>query len=144
MHNASLLRAEQQLILTSTRRVDIHCREHAALGDFTVELQLGVTGALELLEDDGVACGTGLHHRSGDDGEAATFFDVSGSTQEALRWVQSVGVHTTGEDSSRCRRRVIVRTAKAGNGVQQYDDVLPLFHQTLCTLNSQLGHCRVI
>src|SRR5699024_334559 len=103
VHNASLVRVEQQLILTSTRRINIHSWENAALRDLTIQLQLSVTSALELLEDHGVTSRAGLHHGSCDDGQRSTIFDVSSSTQETLRRVQCIGIHTTGQNTSRCR-----------------------------------------
>jgi hypothetical protein len=48
------------------------------------QAELHVAGALELLEDDLVHLGTGLHERGRDDGERAAIFDVARSTEERL------------------------------------------------------------
>ena len=53
-HDGQFLGREEDLLLTGTRGVDVDGREDALVRDAPVELQLGVTGALELLEDDRV------------------------------------------------------------------------------------------
>src|SRR5699024_6089988 len=138
VHDASLVRAQQQLVLAGAGRIDVHSREHAALGDLAVQLQLGVTRALELLEDHRVTGGAGLHHCGGDDGQAATVLDIARSTQEALRRVQGVGVHTTGQDAPGGSRGGVVPRAKSGDVVHQETDVLTLLDQALRALLRKL------
>src|SRR5207237_4446392 len=108
-HDRQLVRREEDLLLAGTGRVDVDRREDARVGDLPVQLELAVTGALELLEDHRVAGGTGLHQGGRDDGQGAAVFDVAGRTQEPLRRVQRGGVDTTGQDPPRGRRGVVVR-----------------------------------
>src|SRR5688572_18648187 len=51
-HDRGLIGREQQILLARARRVDVDSREHPLVGDLAVQLELGVAGALELLEDD--------------------------------------------------------------------------------------------
>ena len=143
-HDARLLWYEQQFILTGAGRVNVHGREYTALGNATVQFQLGIAGALEFLEDDGIAGRTGLHHGGGDDCQRAALFDIAGGAEEALWRVERVGVHTAREDAAGCRGGIIVGAAQAGNGVEQNNDVLALLHKALGTLDSQLGYGGVL
>ena len=59
-----------------------------AFGQSTVESELHVPGALELLEDDLVHLGPGLHQGGGENGERPTLFDVPGGAEEPLGRVQ--------------------------------------------------------
>ena len=143
-HDARLFRHQQELVLAGSGGVDIHSWEYAAFRDPAVQLQFRVARALEFLEDDGIAGRTGLHHRGGDDGERTALFDIAGSAQEALWRVERIGIHTTGQDAARCRGGVVVRTAQAGDGIQQHHNILALLHQTLCAFDGQLGNGGVL
>src|SRR5262249_35341192 len=101
-----------------TGRVDIDGRPHTLVGDLPVELELGVAGALELLEDDRVTGRPGLHQRGRDDGERAAVLDVASRAEEALRRVQRRRVDTTGQDAAGRGRRVVVRAAESGDRVK--------------------------
>jgi hypothetical protein len=81
------------------RVVDVDGREDPAVRQLTVELELHVAGALELLEDHLVHPRAGLDQRRGEDGERATVLDVAGRTEELLRRVERGGVDATGEDA---------------------------------------------
>ena len=115
MHDRELVGREQQLVLAGAGGIDVDGREHAALGDLAIELQLGVAGALELLEDHRVAGGTGLDHGGGDDGQGAAVLDIAGGPEESLRRVERCRVDTAGQNASRRRRGVVVGAAQAGD-----------------------------
>src|SRR5262249_30986469 len=74
---------DQQLFLAGARLGDVDGREGALVGNLAVENDFGVTGALELLEDDLVHAAAGVDQRRGDDGERAAFLDVAGGAEEA-------------------------------------------------------------
>ena len=57
-------------------------------------MQLQVAGSLELFENHVVHAATGINQGSGNDSQAAAFFDVSCGTEKALGALQSVGIHT--------------------------------------------------
>src|SRR4051794_19173254 len=71
-------------------------------------------------------------------------FDVARRAEEPLRRIQRGGVDTTGQDSTRSGRRVVVRAAEAGDRVKQHDDVLALFDEALGPLDGQFGGLGVI
>src|ERR1700741_3559775 len=103
-----LVRRKQQLLLAGAGLVDIDGRERPLVGDLAVQLQLGVAGALELLEDHRVTRGPGLHQRGGEDGQRAAVLDVACRAEEPLGREQRGRVDTTGEDpAGRGRSRVI-------------------------------------
>jgi hypothetical protein len=77
-------------------------------GELTVELELHVAGALELLEDHLVHPRAGLDQRGREDGERATVLDVAGGAEELLRRVERGGVDTTGQDAAARRGREVV------------------------------------
>ena len=144
MHDRELVGREQQFVLAGAGGIHVDSREHPALGDLAIQFQFGVAGALELLEDHRVAGGTGLDHGGGDDGQGATVLDIAGSPEEPLRRVERCRVDTAGQDASRRRRSVVVGAAQAGDRVEQHHHILALLHQSLRTLDGQLGSLGVI
>src|SRR4051812_38990628 len=59
-HHRVLVRRHEQLLLTGARVADVDGREDPLVRDLAVQLELGVAGALKLLEDHGVHRGPGL------------------------------------------------------------------------------------
>ena len=100
MHDRQLVGRQQDLLLAGAGRVDVDRREDPLVGDLAVELELGVTGALELLEDHRVHRRAGLDQRRGDDRQRAAVLDVAGRAEEPLRRVQRGRVDTTGQDAA--------------------------------------------
>src|ERR1700738_4301363 len=97
VHLLELLRLREQFFLARTRTRDVDCREGALVGNLTIEDELGVARALELLEDHFVHARAGVDQRGRDDGERAALFDVTCRTEEALRTLQRIGVDTAGQ-----------------------------------------------
>src|SRR5690606_23824115 len=118
-----LVGREQHLLTTRARRVDVDGREDALVGQLARQAQLAVAGALELLEDDLVHLGTGLHEGGREDGERAAVLNVARGTEEALRRVQRRGVDTAGEHAAGGGRGDVVGTTEAGDRVEQHDHV---------------------
>src|SRR5690242_14500601 len=83
-HLLQLVLRDQQFLAAGTGLVDVDGREHAALGDAAVHVDLGVAGALELLIDHVIHARAGLHQRGGDDGEGAALLDVARGAEETL------------------------------------------------------------
>ena len=94
-----LVGREQQLFLAGRGLVDVDRREDPLVGDLAVELELGVAGALELLEDHRVAGRAGLDQRGGEDRQRAAVLDVARRAEEPLRRVQRGRVDTAGQDA---------------------------------------------
>src|SRR4051812_16206375 len=143
-HDRELVGVHQDLFLAGTRRIHVDGREDPLVRQAAVELDLRVTRALELLEDDRVHRGARLDQRRGDDRERAAVLDVAGRAEEALGRVQRRGVDTTGEDAPAGGGGQVVGTAQAGDRVQQDDDVVAHLDQALGPLDGQLGDGRVV
>src|SRR5690606_16812141 len=119
-------------------------REDAPVSELTRKLELHVAGALELLEDDLVHLGPGLHQRGSENGERATVLDVARGAKEALGRVQRRAVDTTRQDASRCRSGQVVSPAQASDAIEQDDDVLADLHEALGAFNGEFGNHGVV
>ena len=139
-----LLGGHQPLFLPRSGGLDVDGREHALLRQRAVQPDLPVTRSLELLEDDLVHPGPGLHERAGDDRQRPALFQVPGSPEEPLRGVQGGGVHPSGQDSSGRRCGQVVGAGQPGDRVQEDGHVPTLFDQPLRPFQDQLGHLRVL
>ncbi|CAK6470919.1 hypothetical protein PSEG_05569 [Pseudomonas sp. Nvir] len=142
-HFLQLFLSGEQFFFTGTGTVVIDSREDAFFGNLTREVQLHVTGAFKLFVDHFVHFGAGVNQRRGDDGQAAALFDVTCRTEETLRTVQGVGVHTTCQDFTRSRYHGVVGSRQTSNGVEQDDNVFLVFNQTFCFLDNHLGNLHV-
>ena len=139
-----LLGRHEQLLLAGAGRVHVHRGEDALVGQATIELELHVSGALELLEDHLVHTRPGLHEGRGDDRQRAAVLDVACGTEESLGWVQGCRVDATGKDATGGRGRQVVGATEAGHRVEQYDNVMAELHKALCALDGEFGDSRVI
>src|SRR3981189_571251 len=83
-----LLVVHQELLLAGSGAVDVQAGKDALLHQLAVEDDLAVSGPLELLEDDLVHAGAGVHQRGADDGQRPALFGVARGAEEALRLVQ--------------------------------------------------------
>src|SRR5690606_35559039 len=134
----------EDLLAARAGRVDVHGREDALVGEVPGQAELHVPRALELLEDDLVHLGAGLDERRGEDRQGAAVLDVARRAEEPLGRVERRGVHTTGQDAARGRRREVVGARQAGQRVEQHDDVLTELDQALRALDRELGDDRVV
>src|SRR3954451_9638201 len=112
-----LVRRQQDLFLTRAGRVDVDRREDPLVRELAVELELHVSGALELLEDDLVHPRAGLDEGRRQDRQRAAVLDVARRAEEPLRRVERRRVDTAGEDPAAGGRREVVGTAEAGHRV---------------------------
>src|SRR5690606_29865248 len=78
-----------------------------------------------------------------DDGQRATFLDVTRSTEEALRALKSIGVDTTGENLARGRNDRVVGASQTGDRVEKDDDVAAVFNQAFGLLDDHLGNLHM-
>src|SRR5579875_787937 len=110
---------EEQLLVTSRARIHIDRGIEAPLREPSVKAKLHVAGSLELLEDDLVHLGAGLHQCSGEDRQRPSLFDVAGRPEELLRWVEGTGVDPTGHDPAGGRLRQVVGASEPGDAVEE-------------------------
>src|SRR5437868_8308324 len=92
LHLLELVLAEELLLLAGAGGLDVDGRPDALLGQRAVEVDLGVAGALELLEDHLVHARAGVDQRGGEDGQGAAFFGVAGRAEEPLGALQRARV----------------------------------------------------
>ena len=119
------------------RRVD------ALFSDATIKVAFHVAGAFEFLVDHIVHARTGLDQRGGDDGQRAAFFNVTRGTEETLRLLQGIGVHTTGQHLARRRNHGVVGARQTGDRVEQDHHVFFMFNQALGLFDDHLGDLHV-
>ena len=74
----------EQLLLAGARLVDVDGRKDPALHQFAIEVDLEVSGALELLEDHIIHPRTGVDQGGADDGQTTALLDVARCTEEPL------------------------------------------------------------
>src|SRR5262249_49701960 len=93
--------------------------------------------------DDVVHAAAGVDQRCGDDGERATFFNVSSGCKEAARPLQSIRINTAGENFARWRGNGVVGASKTRDGVEQHNDVALVFDQALRFFKNHFGNLDV-
>ena len=106
-------------------------------------MDFAVTGALELFEDHVVHAGPRVDERRGDDGERTTLFHVAGGAEEALRALQGVGVHTTGEHLAGAGYHGVVGASQTRDGVEEDDYVALVLDEALGLLDDHFCHLDV-
>src|SRR5438270_2429626 len=84
LHLLVLVLAEELLLLARAGGLDVDGREDALLGELAIQVDLGVAGALELLEDHLVHPRARVDQSSGDDGERAALLGVAGRAEQPL------------------------------------------------------------
>ncbi len=84
-----------------------------------------------------------LDERGGEDGEAAAFLGIARGAEEFLRLDQRLGIDAAGHDAAFVRLQVVVAARKAGDGIEQDDDVLAELDEALGAVAHQLGELGV-
>ena len=133
----------QQIVATRRREHQVDGGEDTLVRERAVELDLGVTCTLELFEDHLVHLRTGIHKCCSDDGQRTAAFDVTGSTEEALRLLQGVGVDTTGKHLTAGGRNGVIGTSQTGDGVEEDDHIVTALDHTLSLLQYDAGNLHM-
>ncbi len=89
-----ILFRNEQLFLPRARALNIDGREDTLIDQLAVENDFHVARAFELFEDHFIHPRARIDKRRRDDGEGAALFDVAGGTEETLRALQRIRVHT--------------------------------------------------
>ena len=123
---------QKEFFFAGGAAIDVEAGEDAFFHQFAIEMDFAVPGSFELFEDDFVHTGAGIDQGGGDDGQRAAFFEVSRGAEEALGFVQGVGIHAAGEDFSAGGDDGIVGAGQARDGVEHDDDVFFVFDESFC------------
>ena len=115
----------------------------ALVGELAVELQLHVAGALELLEDDVVHLGAGVGEGCGYDGQGAAALDVARRAEEALGFLQGVGLDAAAEHLAGGWLDGVVGARQAGDGVEDYHHVVAALGEAFGLLEDYVGDAHV-
>ena len=135
--------AHQQVLTAGARAANIDGGIGALLGNLAIQMDLHVTGSLELLIDDFIHLGASVDQRGGKNGQAAALFHVTGRTKETLGLLKGVGVHTTGQYLAGGRNHRVVGTGQTGDGIQQNHHIFLVLDQTLGLFDDHLGHLHM-
>ena len=138
-----LLRVEQELLAAGARGADVDRGIDALLDELAVEVQLGVAGALELLEDHFVGARARVDERGAEDGERAAVLDVARRTEELLRLDERGCVDAARADLAGVRHGVVVAARKTRDRVEQDHDMLAELHHAARLLHDHLGDLDV-
>ena len=106
-------------------------------------MELHVAGSFELLKDDIVHAAARIDQGRGHDGEASPLLDVARGSKEALRPLQGVAVHATGQHLPARRHNGVVGARQTRDAVQQNHDVPLVFDESLGFLQHHFGHLHV-
>ncbi len=88
---------QQEFLAACAASVELDGGEDALFIKATIQVDLTVAGAFEFLKDHLVHARARVDQGGGNDGERATFFDLSRSAKKPLGSLQCVGVDTAGE-----------------------------------------------
>ena len=138
-----LPRLQQQLFAPGAGQENIDRRINALIADFAVQHHFHVAGAFEFLEDQLVHAAAGFDQRGGDDGERASFFGVARGRENFARNFHGAGVDTAAHGASATAHRIVESAGRARDGIEQNENVLARFDQTLCALDRQLRDASV-
>ena len=89
-----------------------------------IEVQLHVSSALELFENHFVHAAAGFGQRGRENGQAAAFLGVAGGAEKLLWLGQRFRFDTAGHGSALAGLQADYSRGKAGDAVEQDDDVL--------------------
>ncbi len=117
--------------------------EDALVGEAAIELELHIAGALELLEDDVVHLGAGFGECGGDDGERTATLDIAGRTEEALGFLERIGLDATAKHLAGGRLDSIVGAGKTGDAVEHYHHVVATLGEAFGLLQHDIGDAHM-
>ena len=106
--------------------------EETLLSNASIEHQLHVARAFELLEDHLITPSTRVDQTRGQHGEGSRCLDVSGRPEDSFGPVEGHGVDTTrhGSSASGVPAIVVERSAQSGERIHQEQNVFPSFKQS--------------
>ncbi len=131
---------DQEFFLSRPGPDQIESRENPAVGNPAIQMELHIAGSLEFFKDDFIHPASRIDQGGGNDGQAAAVLDIPGGTEEPLRLVQGIGIHTAGQDLAAGRHDRVVGPGQPGDAVQEDDHILPVLHQPFRLLDHHLGN----
>src|SRR5690625_711425 len=120
----------QQLLTAGTGFIEVDGRIDPFFCQASLEVNFGVTCALELLVNYLVHAATRLYQGGAYDGQRAPFLEIAGRTKEALGSLQGISIHAASQHLSRGGHNGVICTGQAGNGIQQNDHIFFQLYQT--------------
>ena len=106
-------------------------------------MQLGVTGALELLEDHLVGLGPGVDEGGTEDGQRSALLDVASGAEELLGLDESLGVDAARSDLAGGGHGVVVAAGQPRDRVEQDDHVVAALDHAPGFFHDHLRHLDV-
>ena len=134
---------EKQFIAAGSGFNDLDRRKNAHLGNGSIEVELHVSSAFELLENEVVHAAVGLDERSTKNGETATLFGIAGGTEEFSRLGEGFGIDASTHCAAFSRLEIIVGPGHAGDRIEKDNHVAAEFHEALSTVGNRLADLNV-
>ena len=109
-------------LLARARRGNVDGGKEAAVSQAAIKNEFHIPRTLELLGNHVIHAAAGIDKGSGEDGQRASPFQLSGCAKEALGHLQCIGVHPATQGAPGLRVQVM-RAGQAGERIQ-YDDYI--------------------
>src|SRR5436309_3738606 len=93
----------KQLLASCARLRDMDCGIETLFNQRPIEMQLHVSGAFEFLENDLIHPAAGIDQRGCENGEAASFLDITSRAKKFLWLEQRLCLHAAGHDAAFAR-----------------------------------------
>jgi len=135
--------ADEEFFLAGAGLLNVDGGPDAPVGELTIKDKLHVTGAFEFLEDDFVHAAAGVDQGGGKDGERAAFFGVAGAAEDLFGQLQGTDIDAAAHGAAAGADPTVEGPAKAGDGVEQDDDVVAELHLPFDAFEGKLGDADV-
>ena len=106
-------------------------------------MEFHIAGSFEFFKDDFVHPASGINQGGGNDRQAAAVFDISGRTEETLRFVQSIGIDTAGKNFSAGWNYSVVGARQTGDAIEQNDHIFFMFNEALGFFDNHFCYLHV-
>src|SRR5882724_2100494 len=134
---------KEQFLAPSAGEENVDGWINALIADLPIKDHLHVAGAFEFLEDQLIHSTSGFDERSRDNGERARFLGVARGGEKFSRSFHGASVDTAAHGSAATAHGVVKRPSCSGDRVEQNENVLAGFDETLGALDRELRDPRV-
>ena len=140
---SQLPRLQEQFLAAGAGKENIDRGINALVADLAIEHHLHVAGAFEFLENQFVHAAAGFDERGGDDGERAGFFGVARGGENLSRDFHGASIDAAAHGAAAAAHGIVKGARRAGDGIEQDENVLAGFDQALGALDRQLRDAGV-